>query len=70
MTWRTTQEEQEDIDSLSEWLRTAKSLILKRMKVLGWSMSANATPVFKDPKSCSKNMKNLLDTHVLHLFKQ
>ena len=41
--------EQEDIDSLSEWLKAVRSLILKWMKVFSRSMSANATSVFKDP---------------------
>ena len=41
--------EQEGIDSLSEWLKAVGFLILKQMKGLSWSKSANATSVFKEP---------------------
>ena len=52
MLWRTIQEngiqrEQEDIDSLSEWVEAVRFLILKFMEVLNWSLSVNATLVFK-----------------------
>ena len=40
--------EQEDTDSLSEWIKNVRSLILKRMKILSRSMSVSATSVFKD----------------------
>ena len=45
--------EQEDIDSLSKWVRTARSLILKRMKVLRRTMSIIATSVFNNPETLS-----------------
>ena len=56
--------EQEDIDSLSEWLKAVRSLILKRMKVLSRSMSANATSVFKDP-DVAKTLSTIHDKYVV-----
>ena len=41
--------EQEDIDSLSEWLKAMRSLIFKQMKMLSRSMNAKAKSVLKDP---------------------
>ena len=40
--------EHEDIDSLSKWFKAVRSFILKRMKVLNRSMSANDISVLKD----------------------
>lgn len=41
--------EQEETDSLSEWIKAVSSLIWKCMKVLNTSMSFNAASVFSDP---------------------
>ena len=52
MLWWTMQENgqnEEDIDSLSEWTKAVRSLILKRMKVVSRSKRVYATSVFKDP---------------------
>ena len=56
--------EQEDIDSLSEWVKAVRSLILKRMHVLSRSMNANATSIFKDP-DVAKTLSIIHDQYVV-----
>ena len=44
--------EKEDLDTLSEWVKSVRSLIQIRIKKLSGSMSTRSTSIFKDPKCC------------------
>ena len=39
----------EDLDTLSEWMKSVRSLIQIRIKNLSGSMSTRSTSIFKDP---------------------
>ena len=41
--------ENEDLDTLSEWVKSLRSLIQIRIKKLSGSMSTRSTSIFKDP---------------------
>jgi hypothetical protein len=42
----------EDLDTLSELVKSVRSLIQIRIKKLGGSMSTRSTSIFKKPKGC------------------
>ena len=56
--------EKEDIETLSDWIRTIKSLILSRLRRLKTSMNSKAKSIFDDP-FVSKTLPYLHDIYVI-----
>ena len=56
--------EQEDINSLAEWVKDVRSLTLQRMEVLSRSMNVNVTSVFQDP-DVTKTLSTIDDKYVV-----
>jgi len=56
--------EKEDFDTLSEWMKSVRSLIQIRIKKISGSMSTRSTSTFKDPNvllnTCFSSMTNIL----------
>ena len=56
--------EKEDVNTLSEWVKSVRSLIKIRITKLRGSMSTHATSVFKDP-NVAKNLSHLHNKYVV-----
>ena len=56
--------EMEDIDTLSEWVKSLRSLIRVRIKTLSGSMSTRFISIFKDP-NVAKLLYLLHDKYVI-----
>jgi hypothetical protein len=56
--------EKEDLDILSEWVKSVRSLIQIRIKKLSGSMSSHSTSIFKDP-NVAKHLYLLHDKYVI-----
>jgi hypothetical protein len=56
--------EKEDLDNLSEWVKSVRSLIQIRIKKFGGSMSTRSTSIFKDP-NVAKHLSLLQDKYVI-----
>ena len=56
--------EKEDLDTLSEWVKSVRSLIQIRIKKLSGPMSTRSTSIFKDPK-VAKHLSLLHDKYVI-----
>jgi hypothetical protein len=56
--------EKEDLDTVSEWVRSVRSLIQIRIKQLSGSMSTRSTSIFKDP-IVVKHLSLLHDKYVI-----
>jgi len=56
--------EKEDLDTLSEWVKSVRSLIQIRIKKLSGSMSTRSTSIFKDP-NVFKHLSLLHDKYVI-----
>jgi hypothetical protein len=56
--------EKEELDTLSEWVKSMRSLIQIRIKKLSGSMSSRSTSIFKDPK-VAKHLSLLHDKYVI-----
>ena len=56
--------EKEDLDSLSEWVRSVSSLKQIRIKKLSGSVSTRSTSIFKDP-NVAKHLSLLHDKNVI-----
>ena len=56
--------EQEQVETLSDWIRSIKSLILARMRRIKTSMSTNAKSIFDDP-TVIKTLSYLHDNYVI-----
>jgi hypothetical protein len=56
--------EKEDLDTLSEWVKSVRSLIQIRIKKLNGSMSIRSTSIFKDP-NVAKYLSLLHDKYVI-----
>jgi hypothetical protein len=56
--------EKEDLDTLSEWVKSVRSLIQIRIKTLSGSMSIRSTSIFKDP-NVAKHLSLLHDKFVI-----
>jgi hypothetical protein len=54
----------EDLDTLSEWVKSVRSLIKIRIKKLSGSMSTRSTSIFKDP-NVAKHLSLLHDKYVI-----
>ena len=54
----------EDLDTLSEWVKSVRSLIKIRIKKLRGSMSTRSTSIFKDP-NVAKHLSLLHDKYVI-----
>ena len=54
--------EKEDLDTLSEWVKSVSSLIQIRIKKLGGAMSTCSTSIFKDP-NVAKHLSPLHDKY-------
>ena len=52
--------EKESMDTLSEWMKSVRSLIQIRIKKLSVSMSTRGISIFKDP-NVAKHMSNPTD---------
>ena len=57
-------EKEDELDSLSEWVKAVRSLILKRTRSLSGSMNADATSIFKDP-DVAKTMSTIHEKYVV-----
>ena len=55
--------EKEDLDTLSEWVKSVRSLIQIRIRLSG-SMSTRSTSIFKDP-NVAKHLSLLHDKYVI-----
>jgi len=56
--------EKEDLDILSEWVKSVRSLTQIRIKILSGSMSTRSTSIFKDP-NVAKKLFFLHDKYVI-----
>ena len=56
--------ENEDLDALSEWVKSVRSLMQIRIKKLSGSMNTRSTPIFKDP-NVAKHLSLLHDKYML-----
>ena len=56
--------EKEDVNTLSEWVKSVRSLIKIRITKLRGSMSTHATSIFKDP-NVAKNLSHLHNKYVV-----
>ena len=56
--------EKEGLDTLSEWVKSVRSLIQIRIKTLSGSMSTRSTSIFKDP-NVAKHLSLLHDKFVI-----
>jgi hypothetical protein len=56
--------EKEDLNTLSEWVKSVRSLIQIRVKKLSGSMSTRSTLIFKDP-NVAKHLSLLHDKYVI-----
>ena len=56
--------EKEDLDTVSEWVRSVRSLIQIRIKQLSGSMGTRSTSIFKDP-IVVKHLSLLHDKYVI-----
>ena len=56
--------EKEDIDTLSEWVKSVRSLIQIRNKKLSGSMRTRSTSIFKDP-NVARHLSLLHDKYVI-----
>jgi hypothetical protein len=56
--------EKEDLDILSEWVKSVRSLIQIRINKLSGSMSSRCTSIFKDP-NVAKHLFFLHDKYVI-----
>jgi len=56
--------EKEDLDTLSEWVKSVRSLIQIRITKLSGSMSTRSTSIFKDPNA-AKHLSLLHDKYVI-----
>jgi hypothetical protein len=59
-----TKHEKEDLDILSEWVKSVRSLTQIRIKKLSGSMSSRCTSIFKDP-NVAKHLFFLHDKYVI-----
>ena len=59
-----TKREKEDLDILSEWVKSVRSLIQIRINKLSGSMSSRCTSIFKDP-NVAKHLFFLHDKYVI-----
>jgi len=57
-------EKEDELDSLSEWVKAVRSLILKRTRSLSGSMNTHATSIFKDP-DVAKTLSTIHDKYVV-----
>ena len=56
--------EKKDLDTLSEWVKSVRSLIQIRIKTLSESMSIRSTSIFKDP-NVAKHLSLLHDKYII-----
>ena len=56
--------EKENLDTLSEWVKSVRSLIQIKIKKLNWSMSTRTTSIFKDP-NVAKHLSHFHDKYVV-----
>jgi hypothetical protein len=59
-----TKREKEDLDTLSEWVKSSRSLIQIRIKKLSGFMNTRSTSIFKDP-NVAKHLSLLHDKYVI-----